>query len=181
MRHLGVRTPAQVDEFPPGHPRPVPRSGRMCRWPSPRIPDRRDSRKSGETPPRDREALPHAKTPLPEQIAAALRQAEAGTPVLELIRKLGIHENTFYTWKRRLLTIVDICSRECVALEVAPRFCSEDAVTALRRACRTRGNREFYAVITARNSSLSHSISGHSGTRLGSTIPAPANPQTTRS
>ncbi len=37
----------------------------------------------------------------PEQIAAALRQAEAGTPVTELIRKLGIHENTFYTWKRR--------------------------------------------------------------------------------
>ena len=37
----------------------------------------------------------------PEQIAAALRQAEAGTPVAEIIRKLGIHENTFYTWKRR--------------------------------------------------------------------------------
>jgi len=37
----------------------------------------------------------------PEQIAAALHQAEAGTPVTELIRKLGIHENTFYTWKRR--------------------------------------------------------------------------------
>ena len=36
-----------------------------------------------------------------EQIAAALRQAEAGTPVAELVRKLGIHENTFYTWKRR--------------------------------------------------------------------------------
>ncbi len=37
----------------------------------------------------------------PEQIAAALRQAEAGTPVAEIIRKLGVHENTFYTWKRR--------------------------------------------------------------------------------
>jgi putative transposase len=37
----------------------------------------------------------------PEQIAAALRQAEAGVPVAEIIRKLGIHENTFYTWKRR--------------------------------------------------------------------------------
>ncbi len=36
-----------------------------------------------------------------EQIAAALRQAEAGTPIAELVRKLGIHENTFYTWKRR--------------------------------------------------------------------------------
>jgi hypothetical protein len=30
----------------------------------------------------------------PEQIAAAPRQAEAGTPVTEIIRKLGIHEST---------------------------------------------------------------------------------------
>ena len=37
----------------------------------------------------------------PEQIASSLRQAEAGVPVAEIIRKLGIHENTFYTWKRR--------------------------------------------------------------------------------
>src|SRR5579875_1317923 len=36
-----------------------------------------------------------------EQIAAALRQAEAGTPVAEVIRKLGISEATFYAWKRR--------------------------------------------------------------------------------
>lgn len=37
----------------------------------------------------------------PEQIAAALRQAEAGTPVAEIARKLGINENTFYVWRRR--------------------------------------------------------------------------------
>ncbi len=37
----------------------------------------------------------------PEQIAQALRQAEAGTPVSEIIRKLGVHENTFYSWKKR--------------------------------------------------------------------------------
>jgi len=36
-----------------------------------------------------------------EQIAAALRQAEAGTSVAEVIRKLGISEATFYAWKRR--------------------------------------------------------------------------------
>ncbi len=36
----------------------------------------------------------------------------------------------------RLLTIVDIFSRECVALEVALRFCSDDVVTVLKRACR---------------------------------------------
>jgi putative transposase len=37
----------------------------------------------------------------PEQIAAALRQADAGTPIAEITRKLGVHENTFYHWKKR--------------------------------------------------------------------------------
>lgn len=37
----------------------------------------------------------------PEQIAAALRQAEAGTPVNELARKLGVHENAFLKWRKR--------------------------------------------------------------------------------
>lgn len=36
-----------------------------------------------------------------EQIAAALRQAELGTPVIEITRKLGISEATFYLWKKR--------------------------------------------------------------------------------
>ena len=36
-----------------------------------------------------------------EQIAHVLRQAEAGVPVQELIRKAGISEQTFYRWKRR--------------------------------------------------------------------------------
>lgn len=36
-----------------------------------------------------------------EQIAAALRQAEAGTPVTEIVRKLGVSEATFYTWRKR--------------------------------------------------------------------------------
>jgi len=36
-----------------------------------------------------------------EQIAYALRQAEAGTPVVEVRRKLGVSEQTFYRWKRR--------------------------------------------------------------------------------
>jgi putative transposase len=34
------------------------------------------------------------------QIAFALRQAETGTPVLEVIRKMGICEQTFYRWKK---------------------------------------------------------------------------------
>ena len=36
-----------------------------------------------------------------EQIAYALRQAEAGTPVTEICRKLGVSQQTFYTWKRK--------------------------------------------------------------------------------
>ncbi len=34
-----------------------------------------------------------------EQVAYALRQAEAGTPVVEVCRKLGVSEQTFYQWK----------------------------------------------------------------------------------
>lgn len=36
-----------------------------------------------------------------EQIAYALKQAEAGAPIRELCRKLGISEATYYAWKRR--------------------------------------------------------------------------------
>ena len=36
-----------------------------------------------------------------EQIAQALRQAEAGTPIADIIRKMGVHENTFYLWKKK--------------------------------------------------------------------------------
>jgi putative transposase len=35
-----------------------------------------------------------------EQIAFALRQAESGTPVEEICRKLGVSEPTFYSWKK---------------------------------------------------------------------------------
>jgi len=31
----------------------------------------------------------------------ALRQGEAGTPVEEICRKLGVSEPTFYRWKKR--------------------------------------------------------------------------------
>ncbi len=36
-----------------------------------------------------------------EQIAYTLRQAESGVAVAEIIRKLGITEQTFYRWKKR--------------------------------------------------------------------------------
>ena len=36
-----------------------------------------------------------------EQIAFALRQAEHGTPVVEVTRKMGVSEQTFYRWKKK--------------------------------------------------------------------------------
>lgn len=36
-----------------------------------------------------------------EQISFALRQAEAGTPVDEICRRMGISEPTFYRWKKK--------------------------------------------------------------------------------
>jgi putative transposase len=42
-----------------------------------------------------------------EQIVAVLKQAEVGVPVAELIRKVGISEQTFYRWKK-----------ECTGLEI---------------------------------------------------------------
>jgi putative transposase len=36
-----------------------------------------------------------------EQIAMALRQVEAGTPVAEICRGLQITEATFYRWKKK--------------------------------------------------------------------------------
>jgi len=36
-----------------------------------------------------------------EQILQTLRQAEGGEKVTEICRKLGISEQTFYTWKRK--------------------------------------------------------------------------------
>ncbi len=34
-----------------------------------------------------------------EQIAYALRQVELGTSVVEVVRKMGVSEQTFYWWK----------------------------------------------------------------------------------
>jgi len=36
-----------------------------------------------------------------EQIAFALKQVETGTQVKEVIRKMGITEQTFYRWKKK--------------------------------------------------------------------------------
>ncbi len=36
-----------------------------------------------------------------QQIAFALRQAETGTKVSEVCRKIGVAEATFYNWKKK--------------------------------------------------------------------------------
>ncbi len=45
-----------------------------------------------------------------EQIVQALRQAEAGTAVTEVCRKMGVTEQSFYRWKRKFagLGIVEL-------------------------------------------------------------------------
>ena len=36
-----------------------------------------------------------------EKIAFALKQADTGTPVTEICRKMGVSEPTFYRWKKK--------------------------------------------------------------------------------
>ena len=36
-----------------------------------------------------------------EQVAFAMRQADSGTSVSEICRKMGIAEQTFYRWKKK--------------------------------------------------------------------------------
>jgi len=36
-----------------------------------------------------------------EQIVFALKQAESGTPIEEVCRKIGVSQQTFYRWKKK--------------------------------------------------------------------------------
>jgi len=42
-----------------------------------------------------------------EQIVAVLKQAELGMPVADVIRRIGISEQTFYRWRSSMR----VCSR----------------------------------------------------------------------
>ena len=55
-----------------------------------------------------------------EQIAFALRQAEGGTSVGEVCRKMGISENTFYRWKRKFFGMGVVELRRLRQLDVVP-------------------------------------------------------------
>lgn len=52
-----------------------------------------------------------------EQIAFALRQAESGTAVAEICRKLGISEPTFYRWKKQFAGMGTVEIRQLKQLE----------------------------------------------------------------
>ena len=46
-----------------------------------------------------------------EQIAFALREAEAGAPIVEVCRKMGVSEQTFFRWKKKYagMGIAELC------------------------------------------------------------------------
>jgi putative transposase len=52
-----------------------------------------------------------------EQIAFALRQAEGGTPVRDVCRKMGVSEQTFYRWKKKYAGVGGAEIRRLKALE----------------------------------------------------------------
>ncbi len=56
-----------------------------------------------------------------EQIAMALRQHEAGTPVADICRKLEISETTFFRWKKQFGSLGTPEIRELRALREEAR------------------------------------------------------------
>lgn len=52
-----------------------------------------------------------------QQIAYALKQAETGTSIQEIIRKMGISEATFYNWKKRFSGLTGTELRELRQLQ----------------------------------------------------------------
>jgi len=80
-----------------------------------------------------------AKMPYRRRAATPRAQRFVAQAVNEIWSMDFMHDRLADNRPYRLLTIVDVFSRECVALEVAPRFCSEDVVAVLRRVVRERG------------------------------------------
>ena len=52
-----------------------------------------------------------------EQIVGVLKQAEVGVPVVQLIRKVGISEQTFYRWKKQYVGLESDQVREMKQLQ----------------------------------------------------------------
>jgi putative transposase len=93
-----------------------------------------------------RPKMPHRKR------AAVLRSKREIASKLNDIWAIDfMHERLADGSKIRLLTIVDLYSRECVALSVARTFKSPDVVRVLNYVCINEGNQARFAAITARN------------------------------
>jgi putative transposase len=60
-----------------------------------------ESEFSGKLGPGGEEFVVERKRFSVEQIVAVLKQAELGMPVADLIRQVGISEQTFYRWKKQ--------------------------------------------------------------------------------
>ncbi len=80
-----------------------------------------------------------AKLPRRRRAAAPRSQRVVPDGVNQVWSMDFMHDRLADNRAYRLLTIVDIFSRECVALEAAPHFRSDDVVTVLKRVCRERG------------------------------------------
>ena len=80
-----------------------------------------------------------AKLPHRQRAATPRSQRFIPTAVNQVWSMDFMHDRLADNRPYRLLTMVDIYSRECVALEAAPRFGSEDVVRVLQRVCRKRG------------------------------------------
>ena len=52
-----------------------------------------------------------------EQIVAVLKEAEAGMPVADLIRRIGITEQTFYRWKKQYAGLESDQARQLTQLQ----------------------------------------------------------------
>ena len=52
-----------------------------------------------------------------EQIVAVLKQAELGMPVADILRQVGISEQTFYRWKKQYAGLQSDQARELKQLQ----------------------------------------------------------------
>jgi putative transposase len=52
-----------------------------------------------------------------EHIVGVLKQADVGVPVAELIRKVGISEQTFYRWKKQYVGLESDQVREMIDVD----------------------------------------------------------------
>ena len=52
-----------------------------------------------------------------EQIVAVLKQAELGMPVVDIVRRVGISEQTFYRWKKQYAGLQSDQVRELKVLQ----------------------------------------------------------------